>query len=339
MPCPLWAWVLCPGPPPPSVYLPSPGKMPRPAHLLAPGTWHSPLICTQSPGCPFQFPGPLHSRHSPGHSPSPDCRDPEDPLGPVREGPHIQNPSPSGPIPQARGNPTPPRPAQRLEAHPGGGEGDWDFRLKRTQSRGHGKWSGWVTDLQNRLEKFQTHGPLGENLIVLPLKRSKDGLPKFGPDALHGWKPCPESSSGQNPGLWAHPPPSSHPAPPSWAQHPRPACVGCVCAGAPRPGLWVRTGADGAQLTPSQGANGRKWRGPLATNTHRRSLTHRHVQHACVHLHVCACVHVCAHIMHMPCTRAWATGAAATAGGLGPGPHSHPFSGPGGARLSPGAMP
>ena len=76
-----------------------------------------------------------------------------------------------------------------------------------------------------------------------------------------------------------------------------PACVGCVCAGAPGPGLWVRTGADGAQLTPSQGANGRKWRGPLATNTHRRSLTHRHIQHTRGCTYTSACVHVCAHVM------------------------------------------
>lgn len=115
---------------PPSVYLPSPGKMPRPTHLLAPGTWHSPPHLHPEPGLPLPVPRPLHSRHSPGHSPSPDCRDPKDPLGPGREGPHIQNPLPLGQCPRPEA--TPPHRGQLRGWRPtqevGRGSGTSDLR-------------------------------------------------------------------------------------------------------------------------------------------------------------------------------------------------------------------
>ena len=115
---------------PPSVFLPSPGKMPRPTHLLAPGTWHSPPHLHPEPGLPLPVPRPLHSRHSPGHSPSPDCRNPKDPLGPGREGPHIQNPLPLGQCPRPEA--TPPHRGQLRGWRPtqevGRGSGTSDLR-------------------------------------------------------------------------------------------------------------------------------------------------------------------------------------------------------------------
>ena len=125
-----------------------------------------------------------------------------------------------------------------------------------------------------------------------------------------------------------------HPAGP---QHPRPACVGCVCAGAPGPGLWVRTGADGAQLTPSQGANGRKWRGPLATNTHRRSLTHRHIQHTRGCTYTSACVHVCAHVMTHALHQSPGHGCSSHSRRPGPGSPLSSLLRPRGSQAQPGS--
>lgn len=151
-----------------------------------------------------------------------------------------------------------------------------------------------VGHMRNRLEKFQTQGPLGGDLIVLPLKRSKDGLPKFVPDALHGWKPRLESSSGQNPGLWAHPAASSYAAPPSWAAAPT-ACLCGVCV----QGLWAGSlGEDGSRRALPGGEQAEAERTSRHTLSHTETCQHARMHaHAHVHLHTCACVHVCAHVM------------------------------------------
>lgn len=97
-------------------------------------------------------------------------------------------------------------------------------------------------------------------------------------------------------------------------------------------------GKDGRGRSPADALpRGERGSGEdLSPQTHTGALSHTPrptctcaCTHAWVHRHVCACVHVCAHVMTPALHQSLGPGAGATAGGLGPGPHSHPCSGPG----------
>ena len=109
-----------------------------------------------------------------------------------------------------------------------------------------------------------------------------------------------------------------------------------VCAGAPGPALWVRTGADGA-LPRGERAEAERTSRHTLSHTETRPTCTRACTHAHVHLHACACVHVCARVMTHALHQSLGHKSRTHSRRPGPGPRSHPHSGPGGSQAQPGS--